>query len=108
MFFDIEVVFNNVMFESLCQTAREHGDNQVLVDRISCMLRNRILFSRTESDKSTVLGVTKDCPQEGVSSPLLYSMLLELRSPEVHPQAYADDVSVLSIGKSMGTLCRKF
>ncbi|CAD7085101.1 unnamed protein product [Hermetia illucens] len=111
MFVDIEGAFDCAPFQKLCDAARAHGVDDALIKWIHAMLTQRLLCAEVGVDRYLTTEATKGCPQGGVFSPLLWSMLIdsllcELQNLSIHAQAYADDVAVLAVDRDLGTVCR--
>jgi hypothetical protein len=60
------------------------------------------------SSLSRIVAVSKGCPQGGVLSPLLWCLVVEdplaRLSGVVYAQGYADDISLLAVGKFPNTV----
>lgn len=107
-FLDIEGAFNNVTSCAIRRSLESSGVSPLLVAWIGTMLSNRFV--------SSVLGVssirkwaTRGTPQGGVLSPLLWLLVVneilttfELESRRV--VAYADDLVIMTAGKSLSTI----
>lgn len=74
------------------------------------MLRKRVVNSYIESTKISVFCLKKKCPQGGILPPLSYclvkdSVLTLLNGCGYYSQGFADDLTLLIIGKFISTLC---
>jgi ribonuclease HI len=107
-FLDIEGAFDRVAYESMVRAARNRGIKPTCCRWIDHMLRSRKI-------QSTILNVTQEitatrgCPQGGVLSPLLWSLVVDsllvtLDQGPYHVQGYADDIALVVQGKFPETL----
>lgn len=107
-FMDIEGAFNNTSIESIIKASREKGIDATSCRWIDCMLRNRIIYTSIMGE-DTVARVGGGCPQGGVLSPLLWSLVVDelLWTLEKHGHrtlGYADDLVILAQGKHNSTV----
>ena len=112
VFLDIAGAFDNTRTKSMVRALQKRGVSESIVRWIGYMLRFRIAETSTlgcEKEKR----VTQGCPQGGILSPLLWNLvvdsLLQINDMDraVHTQAYADDVTPLSIGIDPLTVSEK-
>ena len=108
MFMDIEGAFDNATFESMCVAAERHGLEPTLVRWVNSMLRSRKITADLNGSTHTIIA-NKGCPQGGVISPLLWSLVVNellvlLNDNGIYCQGYADDVAVILVGKFKSTL----
>ena len=107
-FLDIEGAFDNTSHTAILAALRGRGVEDVTCDWILAMLRERYVRAAAAGESAAVK-VDRGCPQGGVLSPLLWSMvvddlLIELDSTGVYSQGYADDIVVMVRGKFEETL----
>lgn len=100
-FMDIQGAFDNTGFDSISHSLRSRSINRTVHKWILSMLKDRQISSQLGGSKLTVLAA-KGCPQGGVLSPLLWSLviddlLVELNASGIHTIGYADDI-VVTIG----------
>lgn len=107
-FMDIEGAFDNANFKAIELALSKRGTNTAIVKWIGSMLNQRRI---TASLGQTCLSITtvKGCPQGGVLSPLLWSVLVDeliqiLNNKGYKTIGYADDISVIIEGKHEGTI----
>ena len=105
-FIDIAGAFDNTSHESIKRAMDRKGVDNRTSEWISAMLRDRqaVLTAGSSSQK---FYVTTGCPQGGVLSPLLWSLVIDelivrLNLVGFFTQAYADDVVIL-----VNALCPK-
>ena len=102
-FIDIEGAFNCTTRRSIAEAAERHGVPGTIVKWIRAMLSDRRVS--TEWGGTTVSGtVNEGCPQGGVLSPLLWSLVVddllrELNSRGLKAVGYADDIGIIARGK---------
>ena len=105
---DIEGVFNYTSGEVIRAAMITHGVPNVVVERICHMLGNTNLT--TNKGNTTLCGtVDSGCPQEGVLSPLLWSLVVvellhQLSRQGYHPIGYADDILIIVRGQLLEVL----
>lgn len=98
VFLDIEGAFDNTPFDAMCQASTGFGVDNSIVDWIGGMLRHRTVvagLSGTEVEAK----VGRGCPQGGVLSPLLWTLVVDglltrLAGSGFTVQGYADDVAI--------------
>lgn len=100
-FMDIQGAFDNTGFDSISHSLRSRNIDETVHKWILSMLKDRQISSQLGGSKMTVLAA-KGCPQGGVLSPLLWSLviddlLVELNAIGIHTIGYADDI-VITIG----------
>jgi ribonuclease HI len=98
-FLDIMGAFDNTSFTSIYDALRKRGINPTTCDWILAMLENREVTTNL-GDESIRLRVTRGCPQGGVLSPLLWSLvvddlIIELEKAGFNVQGFADDLVIL-------------
>ncbi|XP_074111456.1 uncharacterized protein LOC141535431 [Cotesia typhae] len=100
-FIDIEKAFDNTPLESI----RNAVENFKIEDSITRWIHNmlRLRTVSTELSNNVEARVRRGCPQGGVSSPLMWllvvnSLLKELNDKKIHAVGYVDDVAILVKG----------
>ena len=101
---DIEGVFNNNSYDSMCAALARHGEEHTTVQWIRTTLEGR-LVTTTFGRFSRSVVVSRGCPQGGVLSPLLWclvvnKLLARLNEEGVYAQVYADDIYLQAVGPS--------
>lgn len=107
-FLDISGAFNNVSFTAIIRALQEKGLHSSLIRWIQNMLSSRLILTCRGEANMAVL-VDRGCPQGGVLSPLLWSLVVdgllrELEERGIAAQAYADDVAITLVGKILSIL----
>jgi len=107
-FMDIEGAFDNTNFEAIRQALVERGVGRVVVRWISSMVRDRTVEANVCGHKAN-LWVAKGCPQGGILSPILWSLVVDsliakLNAEGIYAQGYSDDLTILIRGKFESTL----
>jgi len=97
VFLDIEGVFDNTSYDSMCSALTRHGVDQTIVGWIRATLEVRLAAEALGSVSRSVV-VSRGCPQGGFLSPLLRclvvnELLVRLNEGGVYAQGYADDMS---------------
>lgn len=101
-FLDIESAFDNTTFESIAAAASNFGISSIIIDWIINMLKCRSI-KVTVGEASAYAKVVKGCPQGGVLSPLLWTLVIDslikkLNEQGLYALSYADDVAIIIIG----------
>ena len=103
---DIEGAFNNLKISAMEKALEKFDVNPFITRWVSEMLRNRTVIATLRGNTATKV-ITRGCPQGGVLSPLLWNMVvdellegLKSRFPSVISQGFADDISLLQVGRS--------
>jgi len=96
VFLDIEWVFNNTSYDSMCAALARHGVDHTIIRWIRATLEGW-LATATLGGFSRSVAVSRGCPQGGVLSPLLWclvvtELLKRLKEGGVYSQGYADDI----------------
>ena len=107
-FLDIDGAFDNTSFHSIERAALRKGCEITTVRWIKSMLKSRQITANIGGTAVSVLA-KKGCPQGGVLSPLLWSMVVdnlitELNDARFNTQGYADDLVVMIVAKHDDTL----
>jgi hypothetical protein len=108
VFLDIEGAFNNTSYDSISAAMARHGVNQTVIRWVRATLEGRSATAAL-GVASKSIGVTKGCPQGGVLSPLLWSLVVDellvgLNQRGIYAQGYADDICLLAKGKFPNTI----
>jgi hypothetical protein len=111
VFLDINGAFDNASFRTMDAASGEHGVVLTLRRWIDAMLRCQSVQVEIREISVRVL-VNWRCPQGGVLSPLLWSIVVDyllrkLHNSQYQAQGYADDVVLLQKGKFVSTLCNR-
>lgn len=102
-FLDIEGAFDNASFVSMRNAMRNRGFNETIVYWIVEMLSNREISANLGNTEVKVTAV-KGCPQGGVLSPLLWSLVVDdllgkLKNKGFEIIGFADDIVIIVRGK---------
>ncbi|KAI5754342.1 hypothetical protein M8J77_007902 [Diaphorina citri] len=102
-FIDIEGAFDNTSYDSIQRAAHEKGLEPQVVSWMISMLQSRLTTASLGKEKVTIQA-TRGCPQGGVISPLLWSMVVDellnlLTSNGYEVIGYADDIVIIIRGK---------
>lgn len=107
-FLYIEGAFDNTGYEAIMRALTRRNIDNATKGWIKSMLADRIVSSTLGNEKQTISS-TRGCPQGGVLSPLLWSLvvdelLVELEAEGFVVIGYADDIAVFISGKFEGTV----
>jgi hypothetical protein len=107
-FLHIEGAFDRTSFDTIIQAAGRHGIEPVVCRWICAMLENWNI-SATLSGEIHKVSAARGCPQRGVLSPLLWSLVVDdfiwgLNILGYYTVGYADDITILINGKFPHTL----
>jgi retron-type reverse transcriptase len=102
-FIDIEGAFDNTSYKSIEKAALQKGFEISTVKWIQSMLASRKIITKI-GDSSVTATAVKGCPQGGVLSPLLWSivadsLLNKLNQNGFETQGYADDIVIIIRGR---------
>lgn len=108
VFYDIEGAFNNTSFEAVEEALRCKQVHPLIIRWIGGMLQSRVV-TVSSGDVTKTAWVIRGCPQGGVLSPLLWSLvidslLVEMNQERFYTQGYSDDGVTLIAGKFLGTI----
>jgi ribonuclease HI len=107
-FLDIEGAFDNTGFDSIKTACIERGIETDTVTWLDSMLKSRVVTA-TLGGETIVCTTTRGCPQGGVTSPLLWSLVVDdllnlLESEGFEVIGYADDIVLMVRGKVESTI----
>jgi hypothetical protein len=110
-FLDIAGAFDNTSFESISSALISKGVDRATSNWISSMLSERLITTTLGSNEK-IIKVTRGCPQGGVLSPLLWSLvvddlLIKLNKLNFYTQGYADDIVILIKGRFTNIVSEK-
>jgi ribonuclease HI len=110
-FLDIEGAFDNTGYESIRQAALSRSIPQEIVNWVSAMLEHRKVTAQLGGESITVK-TTRGCPQGGVLSPLLWSLVVDklitkLQQLGFEVVCYADDLVIMVRGKHDKTVAER-
>jgi hypothetical protein len=99
-FLDIKGAFDRTSFDTIKQAAERHGIEPAICRWSCAMLESRNISAGETLGMSTV----RDCPQGGVLSPLLWSLVVDdliwgLNSNGYYTVGYTDYIAILINGK---------
>jgi hypothetical protein len=102
-FLDIEGACDRTFFDTIKQAAERHGIEPSICKWICAMLDSRNI-NAILSGETLRTSAARGCPQRGVLSPLLWSLVVddllwELNSNGYYTIRYADDIAILINGK---------
>ena len=108
-FLDIEGAFDRTGFSCISQAAETKRIETSTVNWIMEMLQCRIISANLGGDSVTIKA-TRGCPQGGVLSPLLWSLVIDrllniLSSEGLEVICYADDIVIVVRGKFDSIIC---
>lgn len=109
MFMDIEGAFDNTSFISMHQAMIDRGIDASTAGWVQSVFYGRKVVAEMQGSKVAAMAA-KGCPQGGVLSPLLWSLVVDsllegLSRSGFRVQAYADDLVIEVRGRDQGTLC---
>ena len=107
-FLDIQGAFDNTNFHSISDALAGRGVERTVRRWTINMLQDRVISATLGSDTATIQA-TKGCPQGGVLSPLLWSLVIdgllqETNGVDLYTIGYADDIAVVVTGKFESTI----
>jgi hypothetical protein len=93
---DIEEAFDRTSFDTIKQAAIRHDTEPAICRWICAMMESRNI-SATLSGEALRVSVARGCPQGGVLSPLLWTLVVDdlwgLNSNGYYTTGYSDDIS---------------
>jgi hypothetical protein len=107
-FLDIEGAFDRTSFDIIKKAAKWHGLEDTICCWIGSMLGSRKITA-TLAGETLEGSVASGCPQGGVLSPLLWSLVVDeliggLNGSGYYTLGYADDIAILIHGKLPNTV----
>ena len=107
-FLDIEGAFDNTGYGSISTALERRNIARPIVRWIDAMLKHRIISSTLDTTTALISAV-KGCPQGGVLSPLLWSLVVDelliiLAEQGVEAIGYADDLALVVNGNYANTV----
>lgn len=107
-FLDIEGAFDNTGYDSIAKAIRRRGIDDPTNHWISSMLVSRKITSKLGNESVTITAI-RGCPQGGVLSPLLWSLVIDELLDKLHllgynAIGYADDLVIIVSGGNECTL----
>jgi hypothetical protein len=98
-YLDIEGAFDRTSFDTMIQAAERHGIEPAIC-RWNCATLENQNISATLSGEIHEVSVAKGCPQGGVLSLLLWSLVVDdfiwwLKNDGYYTVGYADDIAIL-------------
>lgn len=108
LFMDVSGDFDNTAFVAISRASSKRGIDRTIRKWILAMLKDRQIRSLIGDCETTVLAA-KGCPQGGVLSPLLWSIVIddllhELNGDHIFTIGYADDIVIVIVGKFLPTI----
>lgn len=108
-FLDIEGAFDNTSHKAVEKALERRKVNTTALRWVGELLGTRRAETQVGQNTITVK-TTRGCPQGGVLSPLLWSLVIdelleELNNHGIDSQGYADDIVIIARGKFEETLC---
>lgn len=107
-FLDIEGAFDNASYSSMSSAMEARGLDKSVIEWVMTMLKGRTISADLGGAQISIRS-TKGCPQGGVLSPLLWSLVVDELLRNLIDQGfevigYADDVAILVRGKFDNTI----
>lgn len=107
-FLDIEGAFDNASYSSMRSAMEARGLDHCVIDWVMTMLKGREISADLGGAQLTIRSM-KGCPQGGVLSPLLWSLVVDellkrLAELGFEVIGYADDVTIIVRGKYENTI----
>jgi ribonuclease HI len=112
LFLDMEGAFDNTSHSAIEEVLTKRDVDTPIIKWIMALLRSRKAIMEV-GDSHIGTQTTRGCPQGGVLSPLLWSLVIddllqELAKEKIDCQGYADDVVLYVRGKtSIHTMCER-
>ena len=107
-FFDIQGAFDNAPYKAILKSLKR----RYTPDMIQNWTRSLLLTRKVQveiGNSSRTVKATKGCPQGGVLSPLLWSLVVDellniMHNNDIYTQAYSDDGTILLTGSNITEL----
>jgi hypothetical protein len=104
VFLDIQGVFNNTSYDSMCAALFKCGVDHTIVRWIRATLEGRLVAATLGRSSRGVWGLSRGCPQGGVLLPLLWYLVVDdliarCNVGGVYTQGYMDGICLLAVGK---------
>lgn len=101
-FIDIEGAFDNTGYDAILRALSRRNVETATCRWITNMLSTRVISSKLGSQSRTIQS-TKGCPQGGVLSPLLWTLVVDellnlLEANDINAIGYADDIAIYVTG----------
>lgn len=108
IFIDIEGAFDNTSYKSIKTAATRHGIEPSTINWMESMLESRLITASLGGEE-TSMTTARGCPQGGVLSPLLWSVVVDDLLRKITDEGYcvlgyADDIVILIKGKHDGVI----
>ena len=110
-FLDVEGAFDNTSYDAITRALTLRGIDLHTITWIKNMLMGRRITSSVDSVSVSVRAI-KGCPQGGVLSPLLWSLVVDeilvlLAEADIPAIGYADDLALIISGKYEDTITNR-
>lgn len=107
-FVDVQGAYDNTNFNSISRALKKRDIDPAIRNWIINMLKDREISAKIGRTKVSVTA-SKGCPQGGVLSPLLWSLVVdeliaELNEEGIHTIGYADDLAITIRGPHKDTI----
>lgn len=112
LFLDMEGAFDNTSHSAIEDVLKKRGVEEIITTWIMALLKSRQAIMEV-GDKNIGIQTTRGCPQGGVLSPLLWSLVIddllqELTAERIDCQGYADDIELSVRGRiSIDEMCTR-
>ncbi|MCP3668559.1 MAG: hypothetical protein GY696_39775 [Gammaproteobacteria bacterium] len=111
VFFDIQGAFDNTEFDIVSAALQDREVDPLAERWISAMLKNRQVVAQLGDTRATAQ-VRRGCPQGGVLSPLLWSLVVDsliakLNGLGFYAIGYSDDGAIIVRGRFLDTVCSR-
>ena len=113
-FYDIEGAFDNAPIEAMTAALEQRKVSRTVIRWTSTMLKQRTVQAKCK-DASAAVRATRGCPQGGVISPLLWSLIIDslirrlnntrLYDTTMYTVGYADDGVTIISGRDIENVC---
>lgn len=108
-FLDIEGAFDNTSHDAVEKALKRKGVHHTISRWMCELLKSRIAETKV-GNKTIKVSTTRGCPQGGVLSPLMWSLVVDellekITNCGIRCIGYADDIVLIARGKFESTLC---